>query len=619
MKLLLSLLIFFHGFLLYAQNLDISEPKLSYIGQKMLIYNDKDLNHSLEYLQKNIDLFKSLNKDIDSRFFTQDTIWYHFKVNNPTSEQLERYFVLDMPWFDNMEIYIQHENSQNYYQGGNQFVFSKRSYATNLINIKHSFEKGISEVYIKAKTHDPFVFALSLIDHENLIQQSAQKHTISFSIYSIIFTMMLFNFILYFIIKHSSYLYYSLFLFSFLCMNMAYNNYTFEYILGENPLLQNCIEGLFLYIFSIVGLLFTQSFLEFKQNYPRLYQITQFLMLSFIVITLFFGLFAYNFFVAAGIFTTFIFGLYSLCVAIYCIRQKNRSAIFFVLGVSFGLVGTMITGLSVSAIIPTFNIHMYKAVDYGLVIDTILLSIALAKRYTILFENLKKTQNELLQVNTHLEKIVEERTLFLSRELENNKLLLKEMFHRVKNNLQIISSLLSLQTKNITNPLLIRPILEENIQRIHAISMLHEKIFQSKDLKEIPIKSYIKEILLDFIDITGFNQLNFQLNVQNISISANNLIPFGLVINELLTNSFKYAFNENYPSPTITIELYTEENHLVFCYRDNGKGADLEKFSQGFGINLLESLCRHQLRGEVHYFNQKGFNYQILFPKNSLF
>lgn len=599
--------------MLHAQIIDISNPNSTYIGTYMLQYNDKNNNHSVEYIKENSDLFKPLNKNIDSRFFTRDTIWYHFKITNPKVEKIERYFVLDIPWFDDVEIFIQDDKGQSHYQEGNLFILQQRSYSTNLINIRHLFEAGISDIYIKAKTNDPFVFALSILDRENLLLQSSTKHTISFSIYSIIITMMLFNFILYFIIKHASHLYYSLFLFSFICMNMAYNNYTFEYFIGNNPVLQNWLEGLFLYIFSIMGLLFTQSFLELKYQHTKLYKSVLILIALTIVSALSTAIFAYHFFVAVGILTTFIFGLYSFCVAVYCVRQKNRSAIFFVLGVSFGLIGTMITGLSVSAVIPTFNIHMYKAIDYGIVLDTILLSIALAKRYTVLFENLQTTQNELVQLSSNLENIVHQRTNFLNRELENNKFLLKEVFHRVKNNLQIISSLLILQTKNVENPLLLKHIIEENIQRIQSISMMHEKIFTSKNINGINVKQYVKEIIFDFIDLSGFNSLSFTLKIKDISVCINTLIPIGLIMNELLTNSVKYAFNTT-SHPHITIKLYTQGELIYFKYKDNGIGANLNDFTQGFGFQLLDSLSIHQLNGKREFFNQEGFNYTIAFP-----
>lgn len=618
MKFLFSIIFIFNALFLFAQDINISNPKQLYIGEYMKVYNDKNFNNSLEYIQKNTHLFTPLKQDIDSRFFTQDTIWYHLKVSNTQLEKLERYFVLDIPWFDYIEIFVIDSNQLYHYEGGNLFELSKRSYKTNLVNIKHNFEQGISDIFIKSKTSDPFVFPLSILDYQNLLELSLKKHTISFSIYSIILSMMLFNFILYFIIKHISYLYYSLFLFSFLCMNMTYNNYSFEYLIGNYPLLQNWLEGAFIYIFSILGLLFTQSFLEFKQNYPKLYTFTWILIICFFLLGFITFILMPYYFVAISILTAIIFGLYSLCVAVYCVKKKNRSAIFFVLGVSFGLIGTIITALSVSAILPTFNIHMYKAVDYGIVIDTILLSIALAKRYTILFENLQKTQQELVQLSINLENMVRDRTDILNRELQNNQLLLKEVFHRVKNNLQIISSLLILQTKNIQDPLLIKSILEENIQRIQSISTLHEKIFHSKNLNEIPLKPFIKEILFDFIDLTGFNTLKFKLNIQNRLISINHIIPFGLIINELLTNSFKYAFNTQENTPEIVISLYTENEKLIFRYQDNGDGANLEEFTQGFGFSLLESLCIHQLGGNPSFYNEKGFNYKIEFPNEAL-
>lgn len=617
MKFLLLYLFLFFSVQAFGTAVDVSNPNQEYIGQQTKLYNDKNFNHPITTIEQlEPTAFKPVEKDIHSHFFTNDTLWYTFEVLNPTSTNIERYFVFDIPWLDDIEIYITHmQNEKHHYQLGNTFVFSQRTYPTNLLNVKHQFTQGISKVYVKVKTRDPFIVPISLLSQEELIKKVYTKNSGTLAIYSVILAMMLFNFILYFIIKHPSYLYYSLFLVSFIAANASYNNYTFQYFLFNYPTLQNWSQSIFLYCFSICGLLFTNSFLNLKILNRRLYFLTYKVILLIIVIFCLTALLGYGANIAFSIIVGFIFGIYSLIIAIYALQQKNSAALFFILGLSTGLTGTIITALSVSAFIP-FNIYTYKAVDYGILIDTILLSIALAKRFTLMYEDLQKTQNELQELSLQLEQKVEERTFFLNKELENNKLLVKEVYHRVKNNLQIISSLLILQTKTIRD-VKAKQVLQENIQRIEAISILHEKIFKTKDLKQINLKHYVKDIIFDFIDLTGTNQLNFDLNIKPISIGLNNLIPIGLIINELLTNSFKYAFSHTL-QPHILIEFYPKDEYVYFKYKDNGKGANLEDFQKGFGFLLLDSLSIYQLNAQRDFFNNKGFNYTLKFPKATL-
>jgi two-component sensor histidine kinase len=603
-----------------AKVVDMTLEKNEYIGHNLSLYMTENHDETFEQVQAKKAAFRALNKEIDAHFFTQKTVWYHAVLNNSSKEALERYIVFDIPWLDSIEVFITDEsNNMFHYETGNDLSIQNRAIPIHLSNIKHTFSHGTYDIFIKVHTQDPFVVPISVVSKEMLLQKNFQNKTTSFVIYGIVIAMSLFNLILYFIIKHPSYLYYVLFLVTFVCMNATYNNYTYEYLIGNYPYVQNWLQGGLIYLFCITGLLFTSSFLNLQTKHTKLFNATKGLIYFFIAIALVSLLLGYWIFVAFSILSVVIFGAYALVVAIYCYRQKNQSAIYFIIGLFFGLLGSLITALSVSALLPEFSMSMFKAVDYGIVIDTMMLSIALAKRYTLLYDDLKMAQKELKTLSFDLENQVKNRTHELNKELQTNKVLLKEVYHRVKNNLQLITALLSLQLYKIKDKQC-EIILKENLQRIRAIGQIHEKISMFKKFKEISFEKYINEIILNYEDIFSKNKIVYEQHLNNsVTISINTLLYIGLILNELITNSIKYAFeNQKDKRITLSIDYVYENDTTIFIYCDNGKGVDLESFANGFGFKLLQTLAEHDLNGKVDFYNDNGFCYKITFSNRLL-
>ncbi|QBZ83085.1 histidine kinase [Hydrogenovibrio crunogenus] len=198
-------------------------------------------------------------------------------------------------------------------------------------------------------------------------------------IYGIIIAMILYHFILFASIQLRYYAYYVLYLMSFLAMNVSYNGYTFQFLLQDSPVIQNWIQGTTIFLFAIAGLLFAKAFLNLEKYIPLAYKITKgmiWLFVSVMLITVFFGYHAHVMF-AIGM--SVIFSLYVFVIAFLSYVKGNKTARFFLLGTTAGLVGTSVTALTVMAIIPYSHVG-YQAVDYGLAIDSILLSFALVDR-----------------------------------------------------------------------------------------------------------------------------------------------------------------------------------------------------------------------------------------------
>ncbi len=204
----------------------------------------------------------------------------------------------------------------------------------------------------------------------------------------------------------------------------------------------------------------------------------------------------------------------------------------------------------------------------------------------------------------------------LNSSLAEKEFLLKEIHHRVKNNFQIISSLLNLQAQSISEPAS-REKYTESIHRIKAMAIIHELLYKSKNLSIIKIKDYLNELvsyLADTYNIDKHIHVNLKINVQKQFIEIDKAIPCGIIINELVTNSFKYAF-KNTNKGIINIFFTEKQNQYSLVVSDNGDGfinPTNVKNNNTLGLELVNSLVE-QLEGTLKTETKKGTTFTISF------
>lgn len=205
----------------------------------------------------------------------------------------------------------------------------------------------------------------------------------------------------------------------------------------------------------------------------------------------------------------------------------------------------------------------------------------------------------------------------LNATVSEKEFLIKEIHHRVKNNLQIISSLLNLQADNIKD-VNIKEKYTESIGRIKSIAIIHELLYRSKNLSQIKIREYLGELVSYVSDTYNLGKrvkVNLRVNVQQPIISLDKAIPCGIIINELMSNSFKYAF-EGEKHGVIDVELAQEEGEgYRLSVSDNGKGLPdgLDVITTPtLGLQLVNSLVG-QLGGEMEIDLTDGTNFIIRF------
>jgi len=197
--------------------------------------------------------------------------------------------------------------------------------------------------------------------------------------------------------------------------------------------------------------------------------------------------------------------------------------------------------------------------------------------------------------------------------LNEKELLLKEIHHRVKNNLQVISSLLSIQSRYIKDEKALEAI-NESKERVNAISLLHQEIYQNEILKLISAKTYL-ENLIQRIQETFDPQKNidYKLRIENIELDIDQLIPIGLIVNELLTNAYKYGCTNK--KPAIIFSFTKESDLITLIIKDNGNGIDLEKLnnkSDSLGFKLVKMFSQ-KLKGELNIEDKNGCQLSLKF------
>ncbi|MBC8257815.1 MAG: PAS domain S-box protein [SAR324 cluster bacterium] len=190
----------------------------------------------------------------------------------------------------------------------------------------------------------------------------------------------------------------------------------------------------------------------------------------------------------------------------------------------------------------------------------------------------------------------------LRESLSEKEVLLKEIHHRVKNNLQVISSLFTLQLANTDDPDRLT-LLRESQHRIQSMALIHEKIYQSESLAQIHFQQYVKdlvsEIFQSYQTVRGKVRLSFDM--ESVSLNINKAIPCALILNELTSNALKYAFTEQENGVFFVGLKLENKKQLILTVSDNGKGIPAEiKFSSAktLGLRLVRVLTR-QLKGQV--------------------
>jgi two-component sensor histidine kinase len=251
--------------------------------------------------------------------------------------------------------------------------------------------------------------------------------------------------------------------------------------------------------------------------------------------------------------------------------------------------------------------NLLKRVTFGSIILLILLLLLSVNRYRLKQRSMRQLgiqQKEITDKNISLQRLVKEK-----------EWLVKEVHHRVKNNLQIVMSLLNTQSNFLESEAALAAI-RDSAHRMQSISLIHQKLYQSEYLSLVNMPSYIHELVHYLEDsYRGVRRIYFDMHIAPIDLDVSQAVPMGLILSEAVTNAIKYAFPDD-RAGCITISLdYVGPEHLLLVISDNGAGLpDGIDFAAGksLGVRLIQTFSA-QLEGELHIESKDGLTIRLTF------
>jgi PAS domain S-box-containing protein len=199
--------------------------------------------------------------------------------------------------------------------------------------------------------------------------------------------------------------------------------------------------------------------------------------------------------------------------------------------------------------------------------------------------------------------------------LKEKEVLLREVYHRVKNNMQVIISLLRIQSRSIPDPLA-REAFIDTQERIKAMSLVHETLYQSESLSTLDFRTYVEKLISNLTRAYSVKKsmVDISIDVKDAVFTVDDIIPLGLIINELVSNSLKHAFEKE---GRIQVKLkQADNNNFELVVSDNGRGLpeDIDfNTTETMGLQLVKDMAKGQLEGSVKIFREKGSQFVIKF------
>lgn len=294
-----------------------------------------------------------------------------------------------------------------------------------------------------------------------------------------------------------------------------------------------------------------------------------------------------------------------------------RAAVILIIGIliSYTIIAyAMINGIITSdAILPEENttsawINSISTITLVAFILSIFVH-SFNNSMTLSFLQLKKSNDSIQKRDKELEQNIKEKDV-----------LLQEIHHRVKNNLAVVSGLLNLQSTAVDDQY-VQNILTKSMHRIMSIAKVHELLYQSEDFSKIDFNIYIQELVNIHLNSLSNQkkEITFKNDVNLDFIDLNYGVPIGIILNELITNSLKHAFDESISDPTILISATKMGNKVIITYRDNGKGIAEDSYDpkESLGTTLIDSLLQQiDATYEANFID--GYEFEFSFDMSSI-
>ncbi len=577
---------------LYGIDIDESSSNIDVLSNSYIFMDENSTLVKEEVLNKNFLL--NTQQILGLGIVPSKTLWIKFTLKNSTNKPINKILEYENPETEDLYIYYDDKMIKD-----GMFYISNTRTSINpnfKISLKAYEEKTF---YISAHCKISTLIAkLTLWNENDFIKHDYEHKTYIFVFFGIIFMLLLYNSMLLLFTKDIAYLYYILYLLAIIFFESVYLGVAQLYFFS-NEMSIFVTKATIGYISLLVApiILFTREFLNTK-TFKKIDIILKAYLYSLPILTL---LSYDNFLFDLNIMIIFLpLGFIMIFTGFYTWYKGLKQAKYYVIGWSFVIISLL---SSVLKSLGGYDItqHFIYTNELAFILEALLFSIALAHRINILAEEKNKSDEKLIlfqqEEKYRLESTVEAKTKDLKLALEEKNILYKELNHRVKNNIQMVLSLIRLQISK-TGSKKVKEELTITKNRINSIANLYEVLYLKKSTKKFDTQVYFENIINSMQEnITHNIKIEYKIEY---NVNAHNLIYCGLILNELVTNSFKYAHCSE-----VTIYIYKEDTYIYMIVKDDGDGFKEDKKSS-LGFNIIETLVKKQLHGTLEIYSKVG-------------
>jgi class 3 adenylate cyclase len=321
------------------------------------------------------------DRDAISFRFSDAAYWFIVPVINNEKFPLERILVFEPTWLDDVEVtLVDSQGERQSFAGGDARTFAQRAELRRQTNFRLLLQPGNNKLIVRVATRDPFFVAMSLMDEAAFYELASSDSKYFGLFYGGLLSLLLFNFMLFTSTRENMYLAYSLHVTAFLTMYTIYNGNAFGLLFPDSPELSNWSHSVSIYLYSLTGIVFARVFLDLKRKEPSLYALWKRILIAWLVscvVTLFPS--GYSSHVLASIIWVILFSVFSLLLGLAAVRHRNNAAGLYLSASVAGFCGSSVTALTVLGELP-YTFTTYRAADFGMLIDAIMLSLAISDR-----------------------------------------------------------------------------------------------------------------------------------------------------------------------------------------------------------------------------------------------
>jgi hypothetical protein len=350
--------------------------------------------------------------------FSDSVYWFSVALENPGTAPLQRLLVFEPTWLDAVGVtLIEPDGTRRDYAGGDLLAFGQRAVPHRQINFALTLPPGQSRLLVRVQTRDPFLVGMTLWERSAFFRADSRELLYFGLLYGGVGAMLLFNLLLFFSVRETVYAAYVAYLSAFLVMHANYNGHLYAWLWPTSPAWGNWAHSIFIYLFMIAGLFFSIRFLDLRARMPRAYRWA--LGLFFVILASFVGTAiagGYGLHVSSAILWVVVYTPFVLLLGILSLMAGNRAARYFLPATVAGFIGSFVTASTVYGFIP-FSFYSYRAVDFGMLLDAVLLSMALADRVRLARAEAETARAKLVETTRSYARQLEETVAQRTQEL----------------------------------------------------------------------------------------------------------------------------------------------------------------------------------------------------------